>query len=58
MFHLGFAREAAEVCFLISNVAECYVIVGHGQHATRESRVERALLTEYRYENLNFFANI
>ena len=53
MFHLGFATETAEGCFLISNVAECNVIVGHGQHAARESRVDRTLLTEFWYENLN-----
>jgi len=56
VFYFGFARKTAEGCFLISNIAECNVIVGHGQHAARESRVQLALLREYRYryENLKF----
>ena len=54
MFYLCFARETAEGCFIISNVSEGNVTLHLGQHAARESRVERDLLGENRYDKINF----
>jgi hypothetical protein len=54
VFYLGFAKETAKGCFLISHVSEGDIILHHEQNAARESRVERALLRENRYEKLDF----